>query len=324
METSVLHGVLNADGLTVKAGDIGSLLGVTARGFMAVILRGLPKDIETVMSVKTYVKDSKGEIRAMSDAVTITYPVNDPTLKMVNAMKGLNVLAIGDSLFHGSTIGYSKQWIGLLAQQCSWNFTNLGRNGATVSYNSSINGSTGGSRNSIYYNLFNKSDFEYGTTNSSYYNYGDTSGGKESVDLIFLQGGVNDWNQLVKLGDVNSTDPGTLYGSRRLIIDKLLTDYPNAKIVLVTTWYVDGSRENGTRMDFVSNNIKNLYNAHYKNNDRVFVLDAGNPAVSGANMNDSAWRTLYCPNDYSHLNAAGMIFMQKAMLPYVYEIMEGK
>ena len=235
----------------------------------------------------------------------------------------LNVLALGDSLFNGSTeSGYEKQWLALLAKKNDWNLTNLGWSGATVACNPEADSVS--VPKSIYYQLFNNPDYCYGTTSETtiHYTYGDCSGGAESVDIVFLEGGVNDWHN-IPLGTVDSTDPSNLYGARHLIVERLLEQYPNAKIVLVTTWYVQATRsDGGERMDFVANSIYEMYNEFYAENDRVCILDAGNPVVSGVDMSDNSWRAQYCPEDLSHLNDAGMEFVANALDPLIEKIVK--
>ena len=250
-----------------------------------------------------------------------------PQQMHVSGLEGLNVMAIGDSLFDGDDLSGSEQWIGLLAKECDWNFTNLGRDGWTVAYNPGVYQEGQRVRNSMYDYLFNHSDtYRFGGDGS--YSRGKPWGKTAAdVDLILLEGGVNDYGWNIPLGTVDDTDGSTLLGAWRLMIERLLVDYPNAQIVFVTSWYVPASKEvDGEmrqRMDYVCYGIRDLFAAHFADEERLTLLEAGDPAVSGINMASSAFRMDYAlsANDSNHLNAEGMLLMQKAMRPLLWEIM---
>ncbi len=270
------------------------------------------------------IKDSNvtltDEARAFFEAAVQTMLVAD--------LNELNVLAIGDSLFDGDYLAGKNQWIGLLATECKWNFTNLGHDGWTVAYNPDVYAPGQNVRKSMYDYLFNHSDiYRFGGSNASHERgtlYNKTA---EDVDLILLEGGVNDYNWNIPLGTVNDTDGSTLLGAWRLMIDKLLVDYPNATIVFVTSWYVEAQKtvdgEVRQRMDYVCNGIKSLFAAHYAGEARFTVIDAGNPAVSGINMADYSFRLTYAKNtsDTNHLNENGMKLMQTFMRRELWELL---
>ncbi|MBQ9784081.1 MAG: SGNH/GDSL hydrolase family protein [Clostridia bacterium] len=227
----------------------------------------------------------------------------------------LNVLAIGDSLFHGDDVGYSEQWIARLAKRYDWNLTNIGRNGWTLGYDPDIS-----TRGSIYNYLMNNADFKYGTTATTYYTYGNAQSlSAADVDLILLEGGNNDCGARLPMGTIDSRDEGTLMGATNLITDYLLETYPNATVVYVTSWHVSSTTtvDNVTysRMDYAVNFMKQLYEAHYASNPRVTIVDAGNPEVTGINMADATFRAQYsiAANDSYHLNVEGMKIMESVM-----------
>lgn len=243
--------------------------------------------------------------------------------QQVQDLLGLNVLAIGDSLFQGHTLSGDQQWISLLAQQSYWNLTNLGRNGWTVAYNPDAYADPTQVRPSMYYNLFNNANYQYGST--AYYTYGNTANKTfADVDLILLEGGWNDFGWGLPLGTVNDTDGSTVLGAWSLMIDKLLTDYPNAKIVMITAWHNTDTRssDGAQRIDFVANAMKTLVNEKYADNDRVNLIDAGDPTVSGIYAADTTWRATYAI-DTAHLNADGMKIMAESMLPRIWNIFFG-
>lgn len=262
---------------------------------------------------------------------------------IANDMKGLNVLALGDSLFAGTDKGTAgcdreSQWVNLLGNNHDWTLTNLGIGGMTVSYTDK-NYTTSGQKASMYDWLFNGyNDYRWGssynttakltypnvsTTYNYYYQCGDFTGKTaDDVDLIILEGGCNDYGYEIAapLGTITSDDPSTFLGAWNCITEKLLETYPNAKIVFITTWYLNpqSRSDNLTSIEY-STSINKLYDQVYASNDRVYMIDAGNPSVSGVDMLDSAWRNEYS-NDSYHLKNNGMAIMASNMLPRLWEI----
>ncbi|MBQ8415949.1 MAG: SGNH/GDSL hydrolase family protein [Clostridia bacterium] len=225
---------------------------------------------------------------------------------------GLNVLAVGDSLFGGHSLGHENQWLAILAKQYSWNLTNLGSNGWLVANNAESE------RPSMSDKVRNDPAFAFGS--ASYYNYGDTASKKpEDVDVIFVEGGYNDYNWGTPLGTLDSTDGTTFYGALNLMVSALLEQYPNATVVMHTSWHLSGSKtvagETVDRMDYLAKAMKNIYNFTYAGNDRVVLIDAGDPNLTGVYMADAAWRAqyAYAPDDTAHLNQAGMELMANSM-----------
>jgi len=233
-------------------------------------------------------------------------------------LHGLNVLAIGDSLFYGDDLERHEQWIALLARECNWNLTNLGKGGWTMAHKDGRN------HMSMSYQLLNNAAYAYGST--SFYNMGNTANKTaEDVDLIFLEGGFNDWGHQVPLGTPTSTDETTMLGAMNVIIGKLKEVYPNATIVLITSWHYDGTQEiDGQtyyRLDYTAEGMKSVYETNYKYDARVKLIDAGDPALTDIHMYDPDWRAVYSnkPSDFCHLNARGMEIMAEHMLPLLKE-----
>ena len=148
----------------------------------------------------------------------------------------------------------------------------------------------------------------------------------EDVDLILLEGGTNDYGWGLPLGAVGDTGVDSLYGAYNTMVEGLLEKYPNAKIVLVTSWH---SRETGggrSRMDYVANAMKDVKKTNYADNDRVLLLDAGDSDVSGIYMSDKAFRICYSKsaNDLNHLNALGMKVMANNMFFELWKLLYAK
>lgn len=58
-----------------------------------------------------------------------------------------------------------------------------------------------------------------------------------SVDLLMVLGGTNDWAQSRALGTIDSTNINEFYGAYNSMVQKLVTKYPLARIVLMATTY---------------------------------------------------------------------------------------
>ncbi len=240
----------------------------------------------------------------------------------VRDLTGLNVLAIGDSLFFGAqNTTRGKQWINLLGHQYGWNLTNLGIGGATISYKQ------GQTNYSMYQNLMNNDDFCFGGhKNTNFYSTGNPSGNPEDVDIILLQGGSNDYGPKVgaPMGTVDSSDPATFLGAWSLMADELLETYPNAIIVFMTAWENNNqNRTDGANAIEYTSSVIDLYNAYYAEEDRVMLINSGSPTVSGVNMRDASFRATYA-YDAFHLNDEGMKLMADNMLPYLWQIVQYK
>ncbi len=229
------------------------------------------------------------------------------------AMKELDVLAIGDSLFGGHTLAAGEQWLELLAKEYDWNLTNLGANGWTVAYNPGAYKDSSQVRPSMYDKLMTDAGYKFGNTSSSFYSYGSPSGNAADVDVIFLEGGWNDFGWGIPLGKASDTDGSTYMGAINSMVKKLLEVYPNAHVILITSWHTSGTRDDGAKkMDFVANGMKEVLAANYANHDRVSLIDAGDPNVAGIRMGDSAWFSEHAM-DGAHLNAKGMKVMAENM-----------
>lgn len=75
------------------------------------------------------------------------------------------------------------------------------------------------------------------------------------ADLIIVMGGTNDWGQSVAIGTINDMDNTTFMGALKIIIQKISTRYPTARLLLVCPPYAENpSRvETGTWTDAIHN-----------------------------------------------------------------------
>lgn len=335
---------LSVDGSDVFAGSIAKIKEtnynafLSGRGYLAVTLTDgtvvtayasntTPASSTYALLAKEAIEtgvEMSDETRASLTLVAEKYEMTD-TEKQVYDLDGLNVLSIGDSLFGGHSLAAGEQWLEILAKQCNWNLTNLGVNGWTVAKNDAAYADPSKIRTSMYDKLMNDAGFRYGATNSLYYTYGTVHDKTPAdVDLILLEGGWNDFGWGIPLGTVNDADGSTYMGAIRMMVAKLLEVYPNAKVVLITSWHTYDTRtkDNACRIDFVANGMKDVYATHYADNNRVGIIDAGNPILTETHMYDATWKATYAM-DSAHLNAEGMKVMAESMLPLIWDVMEG-
>ncbi len=237
----------------------------------------------------------------------------------VRAMMGLNVLAIGDSLFNGHSLSESDTWIAKMAQTYHWNLTNLGCDGWTVAKNDAAYSDPSKIRSSMYDYLMTDATYCYGGSRASYTYGNPASVANDAVDLILLEGGTNDKGWGIPLGNIDSeTDlaKGDNYlGALNQMIIKLKVMYPNAKIALVTSWH------GLSTSNYTVDGMKALKNTVYANDARVVLVDAGNPELNGGvKMADAAFRAEYActASDANHLNEKGMKIMAENMHLLLY------
>ena len=70
------------------------------------------------------------------------------------------------------------------------------------------------------------------------------------TDVLFFNGGMNDWGGDAILGDEDSTDTNTFYGALNTIVQKIMARVPNALIFFMTTTlgYQNGSLKNAQNL----------------------------------------------------------------------------
>jgi hypothetical protein len=235
--------------------------------------------------IYAYETNEPGTLEGFKDPVAELndWIAKDKDRAFFEILKGKTFTVIGDSYLAGNGLDKSLVWPALLAKKYDMVFNNYGMNGSTMS--------------------------NYVTTNNPmvvrYANMVDNN-----PDIVFIEGGRNDYNQKVPLGTLDSTDTKTMMGAARFLITKIKEKYPNAVIICMTCWEVGGS----------ANSAGNVCSAYGQALLDV-CADMGIPCINamdqkatGVYMTDASFRAKYCmkPTDISHLNADGM----KLVLPY--------
>ncbi len=207
---------------------------------------------------------------------------DDKSRAFYDILKGKTFTVIGDSYLAGNGLDKNLVWPALLAKKYDMVYNNYGMNGSTMS--------------------------NYVTSNNPmvvrYTNMVDNN-----PDIVIIEGGRNDYNKNVPIGENGSTDTKTMKGAARFLISKVQEKYPNALIICLTVWEVGGNP-----------NSAGNYCSDYGKALLEVCADMGVPCINamdqeatGVKMTDASFRSKYCmkPSDISHLNADGM----KLVLP---------
>ena len=198
----------------------------------------------------------------------------------VLAGKSINVM--GDSYVYAGSLDDGKIWPQLLAEKYEMDYRSYGKGGNAI-------GSTAAS----------------GTPMVT--RYREMRGG---VDIVFVIGGRNDYNQSFPIGQVGDTTANTLCGAIAILIDGLREKYPDSLILFSTSWYVNADMKAYTDATLAVCQAKGIPCFH-----------AADQSLSGVYMNQSGFRSTYCikPTDVSHLNAAGMKLVMPKFEKFIAE-----
>ncbi|MCQ2426935.1 MAG: SGNH/GDSL hydrolase family protein [Clostridia bacterium] len=192
-------------------------------------------------------------------------------------LRGLTVYAIGDSYFAGEGLNPSKDvWPALMAAKYSQTFVNYGKGGSTVS--------------------------NYITTNSPMCER-IASMKDGNPDLVLFEGGANDWNHRIPIGNAGTNDTKTFRGAVASCIEQLHAKYPGALIVCITNW--DYGQKNGSGIDsteYAKAMIETAEKYPY-----TVTVSASDTSVIPAYMSMAIFRAEYSisASDRSHLNIEG-------------------
>ncbi len=126
-------------------------------------------------------------------------------------LHGKTIVAIGDSLFHGSKDCKGNTWLEMMAKRHEMTLYNYGQNGNTVAAQS----------------------YEQQPLAPMCVRYADMADG---ADYVVVLGGANDKRLHVPLGGVGSTLPETFCGALNILIAGLTEKYPKARILFMTNY----------------------------------------------------------------------------------------
>lgn len=195
-------------------------------------------------------------------------------------LEGIKINALGDSYLQGDKLDSRYTWPTLISEKYGIEFANHGKNGSTMS--DLVNASR-----SMIERLKDMPD--------------------NNPDIVMLEGGRNDYNKSVPIGEDGSLDTKTMKGAARYLIINLKKKYPNAKFIAMTCWEVGGSPNS-------AGNMCSDYGRALLSVCEEFGIECINGLDQdsvGVYMTDPEFRKKYCQheNDISHLNAEGMKYI---------------
>lgn len=135
-------------------------------------------------------------------------------------------------------------------------------------------------------------------------------------DIVILEGGRNDFNDRVPMGENDSTDTKTFKGAANFLITKLREKYPHALMLTITAWNVEGKNSVG----FSTGDYGRAF-AEISELRGIPCFHSFDEELSGIHMNDPAFRAKYCrtPGDVSHLNEDGHYLFFPAIERFIGE-----
>lgn len=139
----------------------------------------------------------------------------------------------------------------------------------------------------------------------------------ETVDILLIQGGSNDWARGIPLGERDQRDENTFMGALNLILDRMEEMYPEATLICFTPWVSNGAtNELGLETTHYAEAMEKV--CRHRN---ILCYDATNTVQNGIYMDSAAFRTKYCltPNDRWHLNAGGQLLFAPAISRWLQE-----
>ena len=90
---------------------------------------------------------------------------------------------------------------------------------------------------------------------------------EHGADIIIVQGGGNDCNHCIPLGELDSTDPYTYCGALRLLIRLIKNDYPESKLIVSDS--MRKKKEPQKRTDDLKHSVQN---ASYEQKDPLLIF----------------------------------------------------
>lgn len=218
---------------------------------------------------------------ALSQTGNISFISNNNTFNGNNENLELNPLRfamLGDSYVRGNQTGSILNAYTLASASLGLQYYNHGINGGSVA-------------------VFNGMDSTKPAIVQRYNNI------ERNLDLIGIEGGRNDYNNSVPIGNDDDMTNTTFKGALNIILTNLAKQNPQAVIFGVPCWKVTAASANSA--GFTQVDYWKAFNDIVNGKFGFPVLDVTNV---GVNFDDTTFRSKYAEDitDYSHLNKAGM------------------
>lgn len=217
---------------------------------------------------------------------------NDKSRAYYDILEGKTFTVIGDSYLAGSGISEKLVWASLLAKKYNMVYHNYAIGGSTVSN---------------YVTNHNPMVDRYGVMIQN------------NPDIVFVEGGRNDYNCNVPIGTLSDTSTKTMMGATRYLLTKIREKYPNAVIIAMTCWDT-GNRQN--ELGFICSDYADAM-LEVCTDMGIPCIDASDQNAMGVYMTDPLFRAEYCiaENDVSHLNEKGMKKVLPVFEQYIVSIL---
>ena len=150
-----------------------------------------------------------------------------------NRLHGKTIVALGDSLFHGSKDCKGNTWLEMMARRNEMTLYNYGHNGNTVAVQHT----------------------EAQTLPPMCVRYADMADG---ADYVVILGGANDKRLNVPLGGDNSTDPESFCGALNILIAGVTAKYPKEWRELRDKYEADGITKHSERLNAMIDKYEEL------------------------------------------------------------------
>lgn len=199
---------------------------------------------------------------------------------------------IGDSYFGSNNPGKQYVWPQLLADKYGFKLDNKGIGGSTMS--------------------------NFVTTNNPMVDrYGQMP--NNNPQIVLLQGGRNDRNQNVPIGENTDTDTKTFKGSVNYLITKMQEKYPDALLICVTPWKINTDKDrNALGKNTYDYAVAMVEVCEYRG---VVCFNAADTELSKVYMESAEFRAAYCigAGDISHLNIEGFKYVMPKFEKFIAE-----
>lgn len=217
-------------------------------------------------------------ILAFSLVFSISAAAADATRSSGESLYGKTILVLGDSYTAGYGLArYEDCWPWILADSCGMTQLNYSISG------SSFAAGPGGNYPMVERCRQLPTD--------------------QTIDIILVQGGSNDYARDIPLGDPQERSQTTCCGALNLILDYLEKTYPQAQIVCFTPWVSNaGPNAYGLVTDDYIRAMVDLCQSR-----GVLCYDASQDAENGMYLAEESFRSRFCltSTDRYHLNPAG-------------------
>lgn len=143
-------------------------------------------------------------------------------------LQGKTIVALGDSLFHGSKDCVGNTWLEMMARRNDMTLYNYGKNGCTIALQS----------------------VEERPFSPMCVSYADMADG---ADYVIVLGGANDRRLNIEIGEDDSTDATNFCGALNVLIAGITAKYPKARILFMTNYnrYTSKSKIGLSDIDYV-------------------------------------------------------------------------